>query len=317
MSGSREAASERRVMGLLFVDKPAGITSHDVVSVVRRAARSRRVGHAGTLDPFATGLLVVAIGQATRLLPYVPGEPKVYEARIRFGAETNTDDVTGTVQREAPPPAADAVDAAIVQLTGHLAQVPPAFSAKHVDGQRAYVAARRGREVALDPVPVTVHEWSVLARTADSIDVRITCAGGTYVRALARDLGRLSGSAAHCETLRRLASGDAHVREAVTLDRLDPGSIADRRVPMCSPLTMLGHLAHERLDGDGLRALSYGRAIPAHVTGPCAVLLSGDDVVGVADRITDAEGVDRWQPRVVLLDSAAAAVAPASREASA
>ncbi|MEQ1690888.1 MAG: tRNA pseudouridine(55) synthase TruB, partial [Gemmatimonas sp.] len=230
-------------MGLLFVDKPAGISSHDVVSTVRRAARTRRVGHAGTLDPFATGLLVVAVGQCTRLLPYLADEPKVYDAVMCFGNETDTDDGTGVVTTVANLPVAAAVHAALATLTGTFAQVPPAFSAKHVNGQRAYALARRGHEVALAPVPVTVHRWDILEQGDDRIRVRITCAGGTYVRALARDLGRALHSAAHCAELRRVSSGPAGIADAVPLDALTIGTIADGTIALHPPLPLLAPMA--------------------------------------------------------------------------
>lgn len=291
--------------GLLYVDKPAGITSHDVVSVVRRAARSKRVGHAGTLDPFATGLLVVAVNAATRLLPYVVGEPKVYEAVIRFGHETNTDDPTGQVTREAPSPPDDVLAQAhasplreaIAALTGKVAQIPPAFSAKHVNGERAYALARRGSAVDLPPVQVNVEAWQWLESATASLSVRITCGGGTYIRALARDLGRALGSAAHCESLRRISSGNADVHDAVLLDRLDPGSIAEGRVALHSPLAALGPIAHEVLDHAGATALRFGRRIAATAPGTRGALLWNDTVVGVGERVAG----NWWQPRVVML----------------
>jgi tRNA pseudouridine55 synthase len=291
-------------MGLLFVDKPAGISSHDVVSTVRRAARTRRVGHAGTLDPFATGLLVVAVGSATRLLPYLAAEPKVYDAVIQFGVETNTDDGTGEPVRHAAVPqlTAPSIDTATRTLTGTFAQVPPAFSAKHVNGQRAYAVARRGGTVELSPVEVTVHQWQVLTVHGDRVTVRITCAGGTYVRALARDLGRAMHSAAHCAELRRVASGEAVIGDAVTFAALLPGSIADGDVALKSPLEYLEPMARERLDASAISALSHGRAVPASQPGARAVLLRGDEIVGVAQRVRDAgELTDRWQPSVGLL----------------
>ena len=296
--------------GLLYVDKPAGMTSHDVVSVVRRAVRSKRVGHAGTLDPFATGLLVLAVNSATRLLPYVVGEPKVYEAVIRFGCETNTDDRTGEATREANTPAADLLanpDAsplreAIATLTGQLAQVPPAFSAKHVNGERAYAMARRGEVVDLPPVAVHVMQWEWLASSTQSLTVRITCGGGTYVRALARDLGRALGSAAHCESLRRIASGAAHVANAEPLERLEPGSIVDGRVLLRSPLSALGDIAHEPLDDVGIAALGFGRRVAATTAGLRGALLWNDMVVAIAERTAG----DWWQPRVVMLGEDAA-----------
>ncbi|MDQ6612372.1 MAG: tRNA pseudouridine(55) synthase TruB, partial [Gemmatimonadota bacterium] len=177
--------------GLLLVDKPAGVTSHDVVAAVRRAAGTKAVGHAGTLDPFATGLLVVAVGHATRLLPYLDAEPKVYEARFRFGFETDTEDSTGHQTVSAPLPDWAHLSASIAALTGIVQQLPPSYSAKHVDGERAYKKARRGETVVLSPVAIAVHNWVVRSHSADALDVQITCGGGTYVRSLARDLGRL------------------------------------------------------------------------------------------------------------------------------
>jgi tRNA pseudouridine55 synthase len=188
--------------GLLLVDKPVGVSSHDIVGAARRCFGEKRIGHAGTLDPFATGLLVLCSGRATRLLPHLPNEPKVYEATIRFGAETDTEDLLGAVVREAPLPARDAVMAAIPQFVGAVSQVPPAYSAKRVDGQRAYALARAGETVVLEPVTIQVHRWEVLevresAAGVHELFVRITCGGGTYIRSLARDLARAVGSAAH------------------------------------------------------------------------------------------------------------------------
>jgi len=211
---------QERPEGLLLVDKPAGVTSHDVVLIVRRIYGERSIGHLGTLDPFATGLLVLLIGRATRLANFIISEPKVYEATIRFGSETDTDDCTGAVTATAPVPSADAIDSAISSLTGDIDQVPPDYSAKSVDGTRAYAAARKGAALALEPVRVRVHEWIVRDRRNDEIDVTITCGTGTYIRALARDLGRLTGSAAHLASLRRSRSGPFDVRDAHSLDQL-------------------------------------------------------------------------------------------------
>jgi tRNA pseudouridine55 synthase len=247
----------------------------------------------------------LAVNSATRLLPYVVGEPKVYDAVIRFGHETDTDDRTGEVTREAAPPVAELLahpDAtplgdAIAALTGRLAQVPPAFSAKHVNGERAYALARRGEVVELPPVDVNVMGWEWLASTSGSLTVRITCGGGTYIRAIARDLGRALGSAAHCESLRRVASGAAHVDDAEPLERLEPGSIVDGRILLRSPLSALGAIAHEPLDEAGLAALRVGRRIIASTPGPRGALLWRDTVVAIAERVAG----DWWQPRVVML----------------
>src|SRR4051812_21900798 len=180
--GGMPGAAPESAGGLLLVDKPAGVTSHDVVALVRRAARTRKVGHTGTLDPFATGLLVVLIGRGTRLIPYVEGEPKVYDAVIRFGAETDTDDATGTVIRETSAARGDdAIREAVEKLTGTIDQIPPAYSAKQVDGQRAYAAARSGAPLELKPSRVTVHSWDLLGRDGDILRARIECGGGTYI----------------------------------------------------------------------------------------------------------------------------------------
>src|SRR4051812_29042420 len=213
----------QRPDGLLLVDKPAGISSHAVVDHARRALGTRRVGHAGTLDPFATGLLIMLVNRVTRLLPYLDNEPKVYHARVRFGAQTTTDDVDGDVIAEAPLPERAVVDRAIATLTGHLLQRPPAFSAKQVRGVRAYTAARRGAPLRLEPVGVTVFQWRVLAHVSADLDAEIVCSGGTYVRALARDLGEATGSAAHLASLRRVRAGRFSIDDAVTLEQLGAG----------------------------------------------------------------------------------------------
>jgi len=280
--------------GVLLVDKPAGMTSHDVVAVARRALHIRRIGHTGTLDPFATGLLVLLVGRATRLLPYVEGEPKVYEATITFGAETDTDDVTGEVVRQAPLPAVDAVDRGIAALTGEILQLPPNYSAKQVGGKRAYVAARAGAPIELPPARVVVHSWLVRARTASTLDVTITCGGGTFIRALARDLGRQAGSAAHLAALRRTRTGVFDVSGATSVDDLRLGG----PVALTAVRSIMPSAATQRLAGDELRRVRHGNAIDARVSAPVVALIDdSDEMVAVAQR----EG-DSLRPRVVLLD---------------
>jgi tRNA pseudouridine55 synthase len=203
--------------GLLLVDKPAGVTSHDMVLAARTAYGERSIGHLGTLDPFATGLLLMLLGRATRLATFIETEPKVYQATIRLGSETDTDDSTGVVVRSAPPPDGAAVLEAIESLTGELMQVPPAYSAKSVDGTRAYDAARRGTTLQLPAVSVKVHGWQIEGQEVDRIRAIITCGGGTYIRALARDLGRATDSAAHLESLRRTRCGAFDVSDAASL----------------------------------------------------------------------------------------------------
>jgi tRNA pseudouridine55 synthase len=208
------------------------MTSHDVVQHVRRIYGERSIGHLGTLDPFATGLLILLLGRATRLATFIDAEPKVYEATIRFGSETDTDDETGTVIRTASPPPESEIRSAIGSLTGKISQVPPAYSAKSVDGTRAYDAARRGTPLDLPPVDVTVHSWEIRELRGETLSAIVTSSGGTYIRALARDLGRLTSSAAHLGALRRTRVGRFDVRDAATLDILtaDPKRVKPLRV---------------------------------------------------------------------------------------
>jgi tRNA pseudouridine55 synthase len=290
----------RAIDGLLLVDKPAGVTSHDVVGAARRALGEKRIGHGGTLDPFATGLLVLLVGRATRLLPHLAGDPKVYEATIRFGAETDTEDLLGTVTREAALPARAALLGAMPALTGTIAQVPPAYSAKRVDGQRAYAMARAGEDVRLDPVTVRVDRWEVLDLVAEGGEirearVRITCGGGTYVRSLARDLARACGSAAHLTALRRLASGPFLVRDAVTLEDLRDGGVRVRPA-----LDALPGLPRQALEDDELARLVRGIDVPARTPGAWGALVHRETqaLVALAERRED-----RWQPRVVMREA--------------
>ncbi len=279
--------------GLLLVDKPAGVTSHDVVAVARRAFGQSRIGHAGTLDPFATGLLVVLVGRGTRLIPYLDAEPKVYEATIRFGAETDTDDVTGNVVREAPPPTELAVDAALATMVGDLEQRPPDYSAKQVGGVRAYAAARRGSPLDLAPVTVRVHAWTVGEWRGRDVDVTVVCGGGTYVRALARDLGMAAGSAAHLVALRRTRAGRFDVDGASPLADVQQGRATLR------PLReAVAQLPVQGLDAEELRLVSHGRGVPARVAGEVAALVDDDALVAVGVRQDEM-----WQPRVVLRDA--------------
>jgi tRNA pseudouridine55 synthase len=280
--------------GLVLVDKPAGMTSHDVVARVRKATRQRRVGHTGTLDPFATGLLVLLVGRGTRLIPYVDGEPKIYDATIRFGAETDTDDLTGVVVREAPAPDDVAIAESIARLTGAIEQLPPAYSAKQVAGQRAYDAARRGKPLDLAAVRVTVHDWKLLGREGNDLRVRITCGGGTYVRALARDLGRSSGSAAHLGALRRVKSGPFDVSMAVTLGALDTGEFT------LGPLVdAVPSMPRRVLNTAEMARVLHGNAIDARgEQGTIGLVDDQKTLIAVAAR--DGR---QLRPRVVLRDA--------------
>jgi tRNA pseudouridine55 synthase len=283
---------ESTIDGLLLVDKPAGVTSHDVVLAARRAFHESRIGHAGTLDPFATGLLVLLLGRATRLLPHLDGIPKEYVATIVLGSETDTDDLEGTVVRVAELPDDDAIAAAIPRLTGHLDQVPPAYSAKRVGGRRAYEAARAGAAIELEPSRVEVFEWRDISRDGTTLRATIACGGGTYIRALARDLGRLTGSAAHLGALRRVRSGPFHVHDAVTLDAVRAGEATLRPA-----LDALPTIPHVPLEGDDAERILRGIGVPRASDAPRAALVDSRSGALVAF----AEGVgSNWQPRVVM-----------------
>jgi tRNA pseudouridine55 synthase len=261
------------------------------VAIARGATRSRRIGHTGTLDPFATGLLVLLVGQATRLAQYVDGEPKVYEATIAFGSETDTDDLTGSVVRSAPHPEARAVDAAIASLTGCLDQLPPSYSAKQTGGVRAYDAARKGTPLELEPSRVTVHRWTILSRSAGSLQARIECSGGTYIRSLGRDLGRLSGSAAHLTSLRRLGSGPFSVDRAVALEDL-----RQQRYALLDMREGIASMPSQVLSPEDAARVGHGNSVAATVAGDRIALLGPDGLlVAIASRAGGS-----WQPSTVL-----------------
>lgn len=230
MSAKHDAAQANS--GLVIVDKPPGWTSHDVVSRMRRLAGTRKVGHAGTLDPMATGVLVIGINKATRLLTYIVGVDKTYEATIRLGQSTVTDDAEGEITAEADAAAVgdEAVRTAVERLTGELEQVPSSVSAIKVDGKRAYAQVRSGEEVKLAARPVTVSRFDVHGIRRDTtptggqcvdVDVSVDCSSGTYIRALARDLGQQLEVGGHLTALRRTRVGPYTLDQAATLEQLD------------------------------------------------------------------------------------------------
>jgi tRNA pseudouridine55 synthase len=263
--------------GLIVVDKPGGMTSHDVVARIRRLARTRRVGHGGTLDPMATGVLVIGVGRATRLLTYVIGAGKSYTATVRLGQATVTDDAEGEVIAVTPAGAVsdDAIRSAFAALTGEIEQVPSAVSAIKINGQRAYQRVREGESVELPARRVTVSRLDVLAIRRDApdvidVDIDVTCSSGTYVRALARDAGQALGVGGHLTALRRTAVGGFTLAEAATLDELEG------RAPevVNLPLDAAADRFFPRRDAgaDEARVLSHGGPLaPVGIAGPYAV----------------------------------------------
>lgn len=265
---------ESGINALLGIDKPVGMTSHDVVNCVRRAVGERRVGHAGTLDPAASGVLVVGIGQGTRLMGYLTAERKSYRATIAFGHETDTDDVEGLVTRVVPTPdrvgdhayATDLLDS----LVGEQDQVPPAYSAISVGGRRSYDRARAGEVVSLPARRVEVFSACLLGiGSVDGVirwDCVFTVSKGTYIRSLARDIGRATGGAAHLEALRRTSSGAVALSSCIALQEDVRAATSPQEVlaHALDPLRALGAPAR-RVDAAELADVSCGRRIMAGV----------------------------------------------------
>ncbi|MEO7235800.1 MAG: tRNA pseudouridine(55) synthase TruB [Lapillicoccus sp.] len=286
--------------GLLLVDKPAGWTSHDVVSRVRRVCGTRRVGHAGTLDPMATGVLVLGVGRATRLLTFLVGCDKTYAATLRLGQTTVTDDAEGEVLAEvdASGVTREALLAAVAGLTGPIAQVPSSVSAIKVEGKRSYARVRAGEDVALAARPVTVHRFDVLALRPQGpyvdVDLEVEVSSGTYVRALARDLGAALGVGGHLTALRRTRVGRFDLAATTALEALDPEQPAPL-VPLATAArTQL--LAHDltELEAD---AVGHGRRIPSALMGEKVVAAFAPDGTLVA--VLDESGPEA-RPTVVF-----------------
>jgi tRNA pseudouridine55 synthase len=265
--------------GILLIDKPSGPTSHDVVARLRRSTGERRVGHTGTLDPRATGLLPLVLGQATRLSALLTGGDKTYEAAIRLGFATDTDDTEGEPIPSAEGrarraegegeggPSVDRIEQALAAFRGTFEQRPPTHSAKKVAGRRAYDMARQERPLDLAPVTVTVHALDLLGVDADVVRVRVTATAGFYVRALARDLGEALGCGGHLQALRRTRSGTFDVAAAIPLDEAERlgGAVAARLI---TPSDALPALVSVRLTEAGLRRARHGNPVgPEHIEG--------------------------------------------------
>ena len=257
------------ISGWLVVDKPAGITSTAVVNKVRWALGAQKAGHAGTLDPAATGVLAVALGEATKTVPFVTDALKCYRFLIRFGQATNTDDAEGEVIAESPLRPTDAgIVAALSAFLGDILQVPPQFSAVKIDGERAYARAREGEEMDLAPRPLWVESLTLLARPdPDHAELEMVCGKGGYVRAIARDLGRALGCHAHVVTLRRLWSGAFDADGGVTLDRIDALARTEALEDLLRPLEDgLADLPEVRCTPEAAARLRNGNPAPVIAT---------------------------------------------------
>lgn len=290
-------------VGVLPVDKPVGPTSHDVVAMARRGLRTRRVGHTGTLDPFASGLLLLCVGPATRLSPYLTHLDKEYEAEALLGVRTDTLDLEGTVlgvEEGAEAVSGAALEDAIEALRGEQLQVPPAFSAKKVKGEAAHRRARRGEVVSLPPVTVTVAALELTHRDGPRIGLRVRCSSGTYIRAIARDLGEALGVGAHLTALRRTSVGDFSVDDAISAEGLD--AVAPDAWLSAAEAFRTAGLPWFEVEPGAATQLAMGRRIPA------------GEVNGALDRPTGAiengrllaigEVTERgFQPRKVFVES--------------
>lgn len=271
--------------GVLVVDKPAGMTSHDVVDRVRRALATKKVGHAGTLDPDATGVLVMGVGRATRFLGYVQTTPKRYRAAVTFGVATSTQDASGEIVSERPAAGLDArsVEAAARSFRGEIEQIPPMVSAVKVGGERLYRKARRGEEVERAPRRVTIYELVVTSfepgpRPRASLDVR--CSAGTYVRTLVHDLGERLGCGAHLHSLRRTEAGGFTAADAVPLDGLDEHALLPLE-EVARPLQRLAIGAEEAAAVADGKPISAPAAVPE---GALRALFSGGRLLAVYKR---------------------------------
>lgn len=279
----------------MLVAKPAGPTSHDVVAIVRRALGEQRIGHLGTLDPFAKGLLVLVVGRATRLAPFAAEWAKSYEGVIRLGVTTDTDDATGAVVATAPWTGVTPAQLAEVigRFRGGYEQRPPAYSAVKIAGERAYRRARRGEVVAPEPRAVEIRELEIVEAAVPDLTFRATVSAGTYLRSLARDIGAALGCGAHLTALRRTAVGplqlaDAVAPEAVTWDALQDASI------------LVEHLERRQVDKKERDAIVHGRPLQgdaiADSRAPIAVF-AGEELVAVAEQVGDL-----LKPRVVVAE---------------
>ena len=270
---------------IFAIDKPVGPTSHDVVARIRRAARLRRVGHAGTLDPLASGVLVVALGNATRLVEYLTADDKAYRAVMAFGSETATDDAEGDVTRTGPVDHLDAtaITAALNGFRGTITQVPPSYSAISVGGERLHALARRGVAVEAPPRQVTIDAIDLVAWESPHATIDIACGKGTYVRSIARDLGAAVGSAAHLAGLRRTQSGTFRIDDAHALEAVE-AALRDGTWPALAvdPAAALPRLPAIHLADGQLRDVVAGRPIEATITTAAASRLI-DDVSGATD----------------------------------
>jgi len=285
--------------GFLNLHKPSGLTSRKAIDPIQRLARRAKVGHAGTLDPLASGVLVVGVGGATRLIEYVRPMPKRYRGRFLLGRRSTTEDVEGEVTRldDPPIPTLEQLVRAAQSFTGPIEQRPPAFSALKVQGQRAYALARQGREVRLAPRPIAVYRLEVVAYDYPELQLEIECSSGTYVRSLGRDLAESLGTAAVMSGLVRTAVGPFRIEEATPPDALDRESWTEHLLPLCRAVE---GLPRAELSAAEIARIGAGQTISRRLAAPSPGEVAAFDPAGRLAAILVARGPDCWGPKINL-----------------
>ena len=295
------------ISGVLVVDKPVGMTSHDVVQAIRNGTGIRRAGHTGTLDPRASGVLVILIGPAVRLSEYVSASDKRYQAIIRMGSSTDTFDADGNFVREDEPVdiTEEEFEKVLKTFEGEIEQTPPPYSAVKVKGRKAYEMARKGEEVDLEPRKIQVHHLEVLEWAPPEVVVDVHCSSGTYVRSLANDLGETIGTGAYLVGLRRTKSGRFSLRDSVPLRKLQEAFQAGNWYQFLIPAAeALGDWPSIELDPDGVDDVRHGHRIPAEADTVLdsmvrAVSMQGE-LVALMQRVDSEDGQPEWQPKKVF-----------------
>lgn len=290
------------VFGFFIVDKPVGPTSHNIVTLVRRGTGVRKVGHAGTLDPRASGVLILCLGPATRLSEYLSTSSKRYEAVVRFGTATQTYDAEGPVLRQTEAvPTLEEIQAVLPEFRGEIEQVPPPFSAIKVRGKKAYELARAGQDVQLEPRTVTIHLLRILEYQPPDLLLDVECTAGTYIRSLAHDLGARVSTGAYLASLRRTRAGPFSLEDAVPLPKLEVGFLTNKWTRyLISAVEALPDFPMVKVEGDNLELIRFGRRIPAEPgsSGMARAIGPDGELIAVLEIVEEGK---KWHPRKVFL----------------
>lgn len=285
--------------GLLNIDKPNGVTSHDVVAIIRRATRIKKIGHAGTLDPMATGVLVLCLGKATRLSQYAMSHTKVYEAQVHLGVETETYDAEGAITsiNQSPIPLS-ALEAVLPQFSGEIEQIPPMYSAIKKGGKKLYELARKGETIEVEARQITIEGLTILSWEFPYVDIRVVCSPGTYIRSLAHDIGQVLGVGGHLSALRRIASGDFRVENAIKLDKLREAiEQGDWHQYLKSPDLAIANLPSVNLTEEQSNLVRQGRFIELEGDIDITTVVAAYDPTGQLVALMESrQGTVEWKP---------------------